>query len=165
MTSIRAIQPTIIAILSMAVLAWAVTGCSSERVEPCPEGSRHSMTTTGVQACLFEEVQLPDAEDVRVYCDSVHLGRVDFEWKHNPWTMGYSCPDGWVRAEGLSGQSACRSPGTPTTESAPRERFACGLLPSGAIAMAWKSPAVFSSMSRVAVEIVRGVTPFVPNVP
>jgi hypothetical protein len=31
--------------------------------------------------------------------------------------------------------------------------------------MAWKAPAAFSSLSRVAIQIVRGVSPFVPDVP
>jgi hypothetical protein len=165
MNSNRAIPHSIIAILSVAVMAAAVSACASEPGDPCPKGARYSMTSTGVHACLFDHVRLPDARGVRVYCDSVYSGHVDFEWEHNPWTMGYSCPVGWERTEGLRGQSSCRSPGTRTTEAAPRERLACGLMPDGAIAMAWKAPAAFSSLSRVAIQIVRGVSPFVPDVP
>ena len=139
-------------------------GCMDEGAPTCPKGARHAVTSTGVEACIFEHVRLPDARGLRIYCDKVQMGHVDFVWEHNPWTVGYSCPEGWQRSNG-QGRSSCRSPASQTTQDAPRERLACGLLNDGAIAMAWKAPAAFSNMSRVAVEIIRGVSPFVPNVP
>ena len=123
------------------------------------------MTETGVEACIFEHVRLPDSHGLSIYCDNTSTGHVDFAWKRNPWTAGYDCPEGWDRSNGIGGRSSCRSPASDATSSAAPERLACGLLPDGAIAMAWKAPAAFSGLSRVAVELIRGISPFVPDVP
>jgi hypothetical protein len=128
--------------VSLALLA--LSACVQEAPATCPQGSRHTTTQTGVQACIFDQVQLPDARGLRVYCDNAERGHVDFSWEQNPWTMGYSCPEGWERSDGLPGLSACRSPASKMTSAAPADRRACGRLPNGAIAMAWKSPSEFA---------------------
>lgn len=153
----------LIAVASLALLA--LSGCMSSEPMTCPQGSRHTTTETGVQACVFDRVQLPDARGLRVYCDNEERGHVDFSWEHNPWTLGYSCPEGWQRNDGLPGLSACRSPASALTSAAPSNRRACGRLPNGAIAMAWKAPSEFSDYSRFAATMLRGISPFVPDLP
>ena len=154
---------SLITFASLALLA--LSGCAKEEPMSCPQGSRHTTTDTGVQACVFDQVQLPDARGLRVYCDNEERGHVDFSWQQNPWTLGYSCPEGWERSDGLPGLSACRSPASALTSAAPADRRACGLLPNGAIAMAWKAPTEFSSYSRFAATMLRGISPFIPDLP
>ncbi|MBD90660.1 MAG: hypothetical protein CL940_10005 [Deltaproteobacteria bacterium] len=161
--------PTHSSIRRLALLAGlaclALSACATEEPTTCPQGARHMSTETGVQACIFDQVQLPDARGLRIYCDNAERGHVDFSWEHNPWTLGYSCPEGWERSDGLPGLSACRSPSSEMTSAAPAEQRACGRLPSGAIAMAWKSPSEFSAYSRFAATMLRGISPFVPDLP
>ena len=153
----------LIVVMSLALLAFSA--CAVESPATCPQGSRHTTTDTGVQACIFDQVQLPDAQGLRIYCDNNEQGHVDFSWEHNPWTLGYSCPEGWERSDGLPGLSACRSPSSDMTSAAPADRRACGRLPNGAIAMAWKAPSAFSGYSRFAATMLRGISPFVPDLP
>ena len=149
----------------VAMASLTLSACAAQEPAACPQGSRHMSTETGVQACIFDQVQLPDARGLRIYCDNAEQGHVDFSWEHNPWTLGYSCPEGWERNDGLPGLSACRSPASEMTSAAPADRRTCGQLPDGAIAMAWKSPSEFSSYSRFAATMLRGISPFIPDLP
>ena len=159
-------QNTTRVFLGVVASAWlALSACAEPEPATCPQGSRHTTTETGVQACVFDQVRLPDARGLRVYCDNAERGHVDFSWEQNPWTLGYTCPEGWERSDGLPGQSACRSPSSEMTSAAPADRRACGRLPNGAIAMAWKDPSEFSGYSRFAATMLRGISPFVPDLP
>ena len=113
-------QNTTRVFLGLVASAWlALSACAEPAPATCPQGSRHTTTETGVQACVFDQVRLPDARGLRVYCDNAERGHVDFSWEQNPWTLGYTCPEGWERSDGLPGQSACRSPSSEMTSAAP----------------------------------------------
>ena len=74
--------------------------------EVCPEHARYAPNGVGQGYCLFEDIELPEA-DVSAYCHYLEYGYIGFSWTESAATAGYTCPDGSYYAPNGAGTGYC----------------------------------------------------------
>ena len=80
---------------------------AAEETSPCPESARYTNNGEGLEFCLFEDLELPAAEDVRSYCHFVADGYMGFSWTETAETGDYSCPEGFRKSTNTRGLGYC----------------------------------------------------------
>ena len=100
----RIMRIRLIASLSLFGLAvWPAVA----QANPCPEDARYATNGAGQAFCLFEDMTLPDANDVEAYCHWLEYGYIGFSWTETPATANYTCPDGSYKTDNGAGLGFC----------------------------------------------------------
>ena len=94
-------------LVSILACGAVLAACRTEIPSPCPREARFETSASGVAACVFEGIHLPDTQALAPDCSELAQGRFGFTWEPNPWTYGYRCPPGWKSDSGPGGQPAC----------------------------------------------------------
>lgn len=74
--------------------------------EACPDAARYATNGAGQAFCLFEDLELPDAE-LDAYCTYLAYGYIGFSWAESPATAGYTCPEGSYYGPNGAGTGYC----------------------------------------------------------
>jgi hypothetical protein len=75
--------------------------------EPCPDDARYATNGAGQAFCLFENMVLPNANDVEPYCHWLEYGYIGFSWTETPATANYVCPAGSYKSDNGAGLGFC----------------------------------------------------------
>jgi hypothetical protein len=93
---------------STALAAFALAflpGIAS--ADDCPEDGRYATNGAGQAFCLFEGIDLPEAEDLAPYCTYLDYGYIGFSWTEGPRSQGYACPEGSYYTTNGAGAGFC----------------------------------------------------------
>ncbi len=101
----------------------------------CPDGANDSINENGQAFCLFENLDLPNVQDVAAYCYGLADGYLGFSWAASPATDDYVCPEYSYRTDNGMGVDFCLFDGIELP--AEKVKPYCKYLSKGYLGFSW----------------------------
>lgn len=80
---------------------------TSAEASICPPDGRYATNGAGQAFCLFENITLPEAQNIAPYCHWLDYGYIGFSWDEAPANASYVCPDGSYNSTNGAGSGFC----------------------------------------------------------
>jgi hypothetical protein len=124
------------ALISGCLAAWPAAASAAPSL--CPDGANYSINENGQEFCLFENLALPDVQDVAAYCHGFDSGYLAFSWAASPAAADYVCPEGSYRTDNGLGVDFCLFDVQPPSGVLGLAPY-CDHLAEGVLGYSWKN--------------------------